>query len=102
MRTELYVKRVANKTNGIVKISLKNWKPALNVKPDIWYFAHTLAKLNSQKNLSFYDNFLCDNKWTQLCALSNIKCTRIFQLKWHNSLRDFRNIFFGRQFLRLR
>ena len=42
-------------------------RPALNVKPVLWYFSHTIAKLTSMNKScqlkAFYEIFLRDIKW---------------------------------------
>ena len=64
-----------------------------NVKPEIWYFSHTLAKLTSQnKVLTLNAKFSRDIKWTQVLvywALLKINARNFFEKKSRNFLHDF-------------
>ena len=55
------------------------------------YFSHNMTKVTSQNEVKAF----CEN----ICATFNAR--EFFQYKLCNSLRDFRNIFFARQFLHL-
>ena len=64
-----------------------------NVKPEIWYFSHTLAKLTSQnKVLTLNAKSSRDIKWTQVLvywALLKINARNFFEKKSRNFLHDF-------------